>query len=162
MKQVNRPGLTGSEQRRGGQIRACIQGWRESFVHTQGHDGDAIAVDETVRQQFVAHGRGIAADVRSLTEPGEYPSRQHLEPLRARLRVGQKDTTEGVQVVTCHYGASRGKRMNEVTVAVIDDVKEVETPSDRSEMPRIVEDSIDQSVRRPARPGGRHPASREA
>src|SRR5205085_4465449 len=109
------------------------------------HDG-ALRFDQAVRQQLCARGLTVAGHTRRAFEARENLLRYRTEEERTtRLRAVQ-ETLKSVQVMTGDDRSFRRQLMDELSVAVIYDVKEIELRASGRNYARVVAKAIEQPV----------------
>jgi hypothetical protein len=82
---------------------------------------------QAVAEQFFAGVPGIVKDDRRLTESIQYMLHQAAKPTRARFSIRLEQAAEGVEIVAVDTGPTTRHSMNQMGIAVIDDVHEVHT-----------------------------------
>src|SRR5438105_1528520 len=85
-------------------------------------------------------------DNRRLLHPTQDVSRHRPEPPRPMLRRRIEQATERIQIVAIHPSPLSRQRVDELRVAVIDDVKSIKPVSQRAHISRINPKSIEQPI----------------
>ena len=128
------------------------------------YGGDAVGNrDRPIRcyqampQQFVVRRQAVARDHRGASKTaqsacGHHLERPHTEPLRARRSGRLKHRAKGVEVMAGDDRAGFRNVAHQMRVAVIGDVKNVKVAAHAPQMPWIIDESIQQTVRVEHRP----------
>ena len=74
--------------------------------------------------------------------------RHHLERRGARLVVRTEERAERVEIVAGDDGSVRRQPVDQLGVAVIDNVEHVEILREPTDMPRVIPQPVDQSIDR--------------
>ena len=127
-----------------------------------GHHG-AVGRNHVVAQQLVARRVAVASDATRLPQTAERATGHGPERPGPRILTGREDRAKRIEVVTGDDRLIARQAVDEVRVAVIDDVEEVEPAvGDLASQPsRVVPDAVQQAVcrrREPGRPATRPPA----
>ena len=110
----------------------------------------AVVGDEAVFEQGRAGGDAVAGDRRGLPEPAEGPPDHRAEPGGAGLEVGAEQAAERVEVVAGDDRPAVGHGLDELGIAVVDEVIDVESASagEAAEIARVVGVAVQDAGRR--------------
>ena len=129
-------------------------------MRTVRHDCRAVAGDAGLRDEGVAGGVAVAGDVTGLLQPVQNVAGHRAKERRARLELRVEHAAKGIQVVTGDDRPGGRQPVDELRVAVVDDVKQIEASGKPGREPRIVPQAVRHPVDaphpcRPTRPGNR-------
>ena len=139
-------GIGGAEQTRGSGVGGFIGARRTGGMHAVGNYHETVGRNHRVGDERVARGDAVAANARRLAHPGEGPPRHHAKRQRAPLGAGSEQATERVEVVAGHDGARARKLVHEMSVAVVDDVEDVEAAAQAPQRARVIEEAVERAV----------------
>ena len=95
-------------------------------MHPVRNHRDAAGRVQTEPQDFISSGRADRNHVRRLPEPTENSFRHGPKPTRARFAFGLKHATEGVEIVTRDHGSAGRQIVDQLRVAVVYQMKQIE------------------------------------
>src|SRR5579875_285101 len=97
-------------------------------------------------QDFIARSSAVTCDGTCALEAVHRDARHLAKRPRTDFFCRLRETSKGIQVVTCDDRGRRTRGLDQVTVAVIDNMKEIESLSCRSYDARILDQPVDQSI----------------
>ena len=141
--------LDGSRRRRGQPLRFSIGHRvgrrRKRVAGAKRHDHQPILAHEPPPDKLVAHRGSIAGDACRALQAGQDPARGGLERRRPWLLRRRDNRPERIEVVTGHDRPIGRQRVDEMCVAVVDDVEHIERGG-ASETARIVPEPVQEAV----------------
>ena len=93
---------------------------------SNGHHFQAPAGDNSAPDNLVANRAAIAVNPGGLTEAIEDSPRHRTKCPRTVLKVRLEQTPERIEIVACDDASISRQMMNQMTVAVIDNMKNIE------------------------------------
>ena len=124
-----------TEQSRGVDVGGRLGVRRAARMRTVRHDRRPLAGNAGLRDEGVAGGVAVAGDVTGLLQPIKNVAGHRAKERRARLERRVEHAAKRVQVVTRDDRPASRKPVDELRVAVVDDVKQIEAvgkPGDAS------------------------------
>ena len=148
------PALT--EQPRGVDVGRRLGVRRAARMRAVRHDRRAVRGDAGLCHQRVARGVAVARDVTGLLQPVQNVAGHRAEHRRSRLELRVEHAAEGVQIVARDDRPPGREPVDELRVAVVDDVKQIEALGKAGHEPRVVPQTVRHPIdashpRRPAR-----------
>jgi hypothetical protein len=102
--------------------------------------------DQLVSQQFVTRSIAYADHARRLAKTTHDASGHAPEQKRAALRLVLKETPESIHIMTGDNGSLSREFVNQMSVAVIYNVKEIELRATAAKEARVIQEAVEQAV----------------
>ena len=90
------------------------------------YDGDMIGRDQPKTENLVARCHAVRHHVRRFSESAENAFRHGAKPTRARLALRLQHANERIQIVAGDHGSVRRQVMDQLGIAMIDQMKQIE------------------------------------
>jgi hypothetical protein len=100
-----------------------------------------------MRQQLIARSHAVAGNKRRLLKPAERAPHHRFEEKRPRLLLRIQQTLKRIQVMTTDDCPLRRQLMQQLSITVIDQMKEIEVIPNLSRHPRIIPEPIKKPIR---------------
>ena len=138
----NRVSGTSSEKSANLGVGVGIRGRSKNRVHSVMNHFQALAGDNSAPDNLVANRAAIAVHPGGLTEAAEDSPRHRTKRPRAVLDVRLQQAPERIEIVARDDASIGRQMMNQMTVAVIDDMKNIEARSVARDPSRVSHEPV--------------------
>ena len=115
-------------------------------MRSQRDHAEPFRRDESRCDHLVPHGTGMTDDARRAPEPVQGAARQRTNQRSATLVTVANDTPECIEIVAVQHGPVCIDLEDEMRIAVIDDVKHIESSTDAAQQSRVVPESPEDPI----------------